>query len=53
MDKVRDAYKFPNNMVAVFNAEGEPMPELQGEYSTELHQSILDASDENTELHGF
>ena len=53
MDKVRDAYKFPNNIVAVLNAFGEQMPELQGKYSTELHQAILDASDENTELHGF
>ena len=53
MDKVRTAYKFPNNMVAVFNAEGEQMPEFQRRYSTELHRAISDASDEDTVLHGF
>ena len=53
MDKVRTAYKFPNDMVAVLNAKGEQIPELQGRYSTELHQAISDASDEDTVLYGF
>lgn len=53
MDKVRNVYKFPNDMVAVFNVQEEQMPELQGRYSTELHQAILDASDVDTVLHGF
>ena len=51
--KVMTAYYFPNGSVATYGTDDEQIPELQGRYTELLHQSILDRSDDKTELKGF
>lgn len=50
---VRSAYLFANGNVAVFDENGQQVPELQDQYSSRLHERILDRSDGNTALYGF
>jgi hypothetical protein len=48
---VKSVFLF-NNMLAVCDHDGQPIPELQGEFSYELLAAILLRTDERTEWHG-
>lgn len=49
---VRNAYFLPDNTIITFSSDGHLMPELQGEYSEELHRKILAFSGPNTKWEG-
>jgi hypothetical protein len=50
---VANVYKFSNGMIMTFDGDGNQMPDLQGEYSKELHKEIVDASTNETKWSGF
>lgn len=52
-NQVSATYLFPNGMVATFDRKGNPIAELQGPYSRELHIQILKASSVSTYFAGF
>lgn len=51
--KVSGAYKFPNNMVVVFDFMGAQISELQGEFTEELYSKIKKRSTTHTIFKGF
>ena len=53
MKKAMYVYKFPNGMVAVCGKDDQQIPELQGRYTKELHQKIIDNSTPETIWKGF
>jgi hypothetical protein len=48
-----NSFLFPNGMVATTDQNGEQIPELQGEYSIDLHLKIIKRSSKEAILHGF
>lgn len=51
--RVKDAFLFPNGNLAVCDAAGEQICELQGMYSIDKHKRILLERLDNCVLHGF
>jgi hypothetical protein len=50
---IKTAFRFQNNMVMVFDEEGEQIPEYQGQYE-EVKESVLrDALPDTIFTHGF
>lgn len=49
----KNVYLFDNGNLAVFDENGEQMPELQGTYSIELHKRILLEADITCKFEGF
>jgi len=47
------AFRFPNNMVAVTDRNGEQIPELQGPYTIELHRLIQARATPQCEWNGY
>lgn len=50
---VMATYRFPNGNVATFGYDSQQIPELQGVYTTELHNKIKQHSDDKTSWNGF
>lgn len=55
MKPIQSIFKFPNDMVAVIDIDGEQVPHLQGEYSDKLHRAltILTADTPNVQWNGM
>ena len=51
--KVKDVWKFQNNMVMVLDENGSQISELQGEYTMELLKQIINNSDTSTVFNGL
>jgi len=51
--RVKNAYLFPNGNLAACNIEGHQIPELQGQYSIEIHKRILLEALDDCEFKGF
>lgn len=51
--RVKAAYRFENDMVMAFDYFDEQIPDLQGQYSPELLDKIMQRADEETVLSGF
>lgn len=51
--RVVAAFLFPNGNLAVFDKNGNQIPELQTQYSIETHKRILLEAVDGCEFHGF
>lgn len=51
--KIQATYLFPNDMVFTYDLEDEQIPQLQGKYSKELHQKLIEQASPNTRWYGF
>lgn len=51
--KVKEVFLWSDNMVMTFGYDSQQIPDLQGEYSKELHKKIVDYSDDKTKWSGF
>lgn len=50
MENLKSVTVFLNGMVAVFDAAGQQVPELQGKWS-EVHEAVIARADEGTRFH--
>ncbi len=50
---IKTAIKFQNNIVMVFDAEGEQIPEYQGQYEDVKESILRDALPDTVFSHGF
>lgn len=51
--KVKSTFLFDNGMIITFDKYENQIPELQGEYSEELHKKITERSEPTTVWTGF
>jgi hypothetical protein len=51
--KVRIATCNDQSVVTVYDWDGQRIPELEGQYSEDLHRRIIDQSDDRTMYSGF